>query len=124
MEESDSTSPDAREPGEPEGISLGRFTPADMRLLIITFSGTVVANIVTALLIGAAILVARATGPLPGIQGWGTVGICLAAAGITAAVVISGPKRTSIIFWIEVAILITMGIAALLVLVGMAARLT
>lgn len=52
--------------GEPaaerEPRRLGRFTPADMRLLVITFAATAGANLITILLVGFAIIVARVYG--------------------------------------------------------------
>jgi hypothetical protein len=44
--------------GSPES-RLGSFTPADVRLLMITVAGTIAANLVTAVMIGLAIAAAR-----------------------------------------------------------------
>jgi hypothetical protein len=113
-------------PAQPrsEPLRLGQFTDADLRMLVITIAGTVVGALLTAVIIGLAVILARGFRSSGGadLDGWYDLVILPIAAAVTAALVVTNRGRGfSAVNWLEIAVLVTLGVIALLVWVGLAA---
>jgi hypothetical protein len=83
-----------KEPAEEREHSfLASFSQADLRLFLITFAGTVAANVVTVMVVAVALIVAR-----PQLGGRPTVGAVLTLVGFAAiGVVMVGRNVTSLL---------------------------